>query len=132
MTTAIGHYARLLAEHYTWMPGGDIAAVAEDQTRLLSELGVRPGAAGTLAVDLGCGPGPQSLALASLGFSPVLAVDTSEPLLAELAAHTGHSSVIRPLHADTVRRWGNTPSRRAWPRWCAWATPRPICRARRT
>ncbi|MER5543921.1 class I SAM-dependent methyltransferase [Streptomyces sp. NPDC002589] len=100
MTTAIGHYARLLAEHYTWMPGGDIAAVAEGQARLLSELGVRPGAAGTLAVGLGCGPGPQSLALASLGFSPVLAVDTGEPLLAELAAHTGHSSVIRPLHAD--------------------------------
>ncbi|OLZ74805.1 SAM-dependent methyltransferase [Streptomyces sp. IMTB 2501] len=103
MTTAIDHYAQLLAEHYTWMLGGDIAAVAEGQARLLSELGVRPGTAGTLAADLGCGPGPQSLALASLGFSPVLAVDTSEPLLAELtelAAHTGHSSAVRPLHGD--------------------------------
>ncbi|MEU4930619.1 Glu/Leu/Phe/Val dehydrogenase dimerization domain-containing protein [Streptomyces yokosukanensis] len=103
MTTAIDHYEHLLAEHYTWMLGGDMTAVAEGQARLLGELGVRPGAAGTRAADLGCGPGPQSLALASLGFSPVLAVDTSEPLLAELtdlAKGAGHASAIRPVHAD--------------------------------
>lgn len=40
MTTAIGHYARLLAEHYTWMLGGDIAAVAEGQARLLDRKSV--------------------------------------------------------------------------------------------
>ncbi|MCZ0204378.1 hypothetical protein OZK63_02945 [Streptomyces sp. UMAF16] len=45
-----------------------------------------PGPAGSTAVDLGCGPGHTSLALAGLGFDPVLAVDLSEPLLGELAA----------------------------------------------
>lgn len=100
---ATEHYERLLAAHYTWMLGGDIAAVAKDQARLLTELGVSPRAAGALAVDLGCGPGPQSLALVELGFSPVLAVDTSRALLNELsglAGQTGYSPAIRPLHAD--------------------------------
>ncbi|MDQ8706175.1 class I SAM-dependent methyltransferase [Streptomyces sp. LHD-70] len=97
-TTASAHYDRLLAAHYTWMLGGDIATLAAQQARLLDELGVRPGRAGTEAVDLGCGPGPQSLALAELGFSPVLAVDTSRPLLNELAQHA--PATVRPLHAD--------------------------------
>lgn len=103
MTMATEHYDRLLAAHYTWMLGGDIAAVAKDQARLLSELGVSPGAADALVVDLGCGPGTQSLALAELGFSPVLAVDSSRILLDELsglAGRTGYSSAIHPLHAD--------------------------------
>lgn len=103
MTMATEHYDRLLAAHYTWMLGGDIAAAAKDQAHLLTELGVSPGAAGALAVDLGCGPGTQSLALASLGFSPVLAIDSSPTLLDELsglAGRTGYSSAIQPLHAD--------------------------------
>lgn len=103
MTTASGHYDRLLAAHYTWMLGGDVTVVAKDQARLLNDLDIRPGASGTLAVDLGCGPGPQSLALAELGFSPVLAIDTSQPLLDELTDltdRTGHASAIRPIHAD--------------------------------
>lgn len=103
MTTASEHYDRLLAAHYTWMLGGDVTAAAKDQVRLLNDLGVRPGSAGTLAVDLGCGPGPQSLALAELGYSPVLAVDTSQALLGELtdlAGRTGHASAVRPVHAD--------------------------------
>ena len=100
---AAEHYDHLLAAHYTWMLGGDIAAVAKDQARLLSDLGVRPRAADSLAVDLGCGPGTQSLALAELGFFPVLAVDTSRALLDELsdlAGQTGYSAAIQPLHAD--------------------------------
>ncbi|MBX7553250.1 class I SAM-dependent methyltransferase [Streptomyces sp. NPDC004232] len=103
MTTASDHYDRLLAAHYTWMLGGDVAVVARDQARLLNDLDVCPGAAGTLAVDLGCGPGPQSLALAELGFSPVLAIDTSRPLLDELTdlmGRTGHACAIRPIQAD--------------------------------
>ncbi|OSP41737.1 SAM-dependent methyltransferase [Streptomyces sp. 13-12-16] len=98
MTTASDHYDRLLAEHYTWMLGGDIAALASEQARSLGGWGVRPGPAGTLAVDLGCGPGPQSLALAELGFSPVLAVDANRALLDELAHHA--RDAVRPLHAD--------------------------------
>jgi SAM-dependent methyltransferase len=42
---------------------------------------------GAIAVDLGCGPGFQTIALAQLGFSPVIAVDTSAELLDELRAH---------------------------------------------
>jgi SAM-dependent methyltransferase len=103
MSMAAEHYDRLLAAHYTWMLGGDIAAASEKQARLLRDLGVSPGADGALAVDLGCGPGPQSLALADLGFSPVLAIDSSAALLAELsglAGRAGHSSAIQPLCAD--------------------------------
>ncbi|GAA2411668.1 class I SAM-dependent methyltransferase [Streptomyces glaucosporus] len=101
--TAAEHYDRLLAEHYTWMLGGDIPSLAADQERLLRDLGVRPGPAGTLAVDLGCGPGPQSLALAGLGFDRVLAVDTSRALLDELAARaagTAAAGVVHPVHGD--------------------------------
>jgi hypothetical protein len=36
--TAVGHYDRLLAEHYTWMLGGDVHEVADRQAALLAEL----------------------------------------------------------------------------------------------
>ncbi|WP_030620288.1 class I SAM-dependent methyltransferase [Streptomyces sclerotialus] len=100
MTAATDHYDRFLAAHYTWMLGGDIAALAADQLRVLSDLGVRPATDDALAVDLGCGPGTQSLALAELGFSRVLAVDTSEALLSELADRATDLPAVRPLHAD--------------------------------
>ncbi|MFJ3518782.1 MULTISPECIES: class I SAM-dependent methyltransferase [unclassified Streptomyces] len=104
MATATDHYEDLLADQYTWMLGGDITSVAEGQASLLKGLGVLPDedhteAAGH-AIDLGCGPGVQSLALAALGFSPVTAVDTSGKLLAELTRCTGENSPIRPLNAD--------------------------------
>jgi SAM-dependent methyltransferase len=52
-----------------------------------------------LAVDLGSGPGFQSIALAELGYSPVLAVDTSEALLTELRSRQGDLSV-QTIHSD--------------------------------
>ncbi|WP_431047909.1 methyltransferase domain-containing protein [Streptomyces sp. P1-3] len=58
------------------------------------------GPAGDIAVDLGCWPGPQSLALARLGFGPISAVDTSETLLTELARHGDQNPAIRPIRAD--------------------------------
>jgi len=100
MTLAADHYDRLLAEHYTWMLGGDLDRLAAEQEELLRGIGVTPAAAGATAVDLGCGPGNQSLALARLGFSPVLAVDTSAALLAELTAAAGGDAAIRPVQAD--------------------------------
>ncbi|MDT0344406.1 class I SAM-dependent methyltransferase [Streptomyces litchfieldiae] len=100
MPTAVDHYDQLLAAHYTWMLGGDIAELAAGQTALLRDLAVSPGPS-RLAVDLGCGSGAQSLALAGLGFDPVLAVDTSRPLLAELARHAEATApAVRPVHAD--------------------------------
>ncbi|MBP2586718.1 SAM-dependent methyltransferase [Streptomyces sp. PvR006] len=105
MTTARAHYDRLLATHYTWMLGGDIHAVARDQAALLQELGIRPGADGDTAVDLGSGPGPQTLALAHLGFSTVTAVDLSRALLDELAEHAetaGFTGAVRTVLADVL------------------------------
>ncbi|NYI07243.1 class I SAM-dependent methyltransferase [Allostreptomyces psammosilenae] len=102
MTTAAeDHYERLLAAHYTWMLGGDLPAHAAGQRELLRELGVRPGGtAGSVAVDLGCGSGAQTLALADLGFDPVVAVDTSAELLDELARHASGRPGVRPVRAD--------------------------------
>jgi SAM-dependent methyltransferase len=53
----------------------------------------------TLAVDLGSGPGFQTIALAELGFSPVIAIDTSSELLDELRSHAG-SLPIQTEKAD--------------------------------
>ncbi|MGH9183336.1 MAG: class I SAM-dependent methyltransferase [Acidimicrobiales bacterium] len=100
MTLATDHYDRLLAEHYTWMLGGDLPALAAEQAELLTSLGIEPGATDATAVDLGCGPGNQALALAALGFTRVLAVDTSQALLDELTDHAGGKPAIQPIHPD--------------------------------
>lgn len=102
--TVTDHYDNLLAEHYTWMLGGDIETTAASQAELLSGLGLvaRPEEE-AVAVDLGCGPGPQTLALARLGFTSVTAVDTSAALLDELLEHAGRSGAaqaVRPVHGD--------------------------------
>ncbi|MFI6011430.1 class I SAM-dependent methyltransferase [Streptomyces sp. NPDC051243] len=102
---AVHHYDRFLAEHYTWMLGGDLDALAAVQRASLSAWGVTAESAagpagGALAVDLGCGPGHASLALAGLGFDSVLAVDLSRPLLDELAAHAADLPGVRPVRAD--------------------------------
>jgi SAM-dependent methyltransferase len=86
MTTVRDHYDGLLAEHYSRMFGDFEAKVAE-QRALLERLGVAARSPGAPAVDLGCGPGFQSVALARLGYR-VLAVDFSRRLLDELALRT--------------------------------------------
>jgi SAM-dependent methyltransferase len=101
--TAADHYERLLAEHYTWMLGGDVHEVARRQAALLSELGLAGAEGGGTAIDLGCGSGAQTLALLRLGFSSVTAVDTSRHLLDELityAERTGSIGVVRPVQGD--------------------------------
>jgi SAM-dependent methyltransferase len=81
-STVRDHYDGLLAEHYSRMFGDFEAKVAE-QRALLERLGVMAPAPGALAVDLGCGSGFQSVALARLGFR-VRAIDVSRRLLDEL------------------------------------------------
>ncbi|GCB51671.1 bifunctional 2-polyprenyl-6-hydroxyphenol methylase/3-demethylubiquinol 3-O-methyltransferase UbiG [Streptomyces sp. NL15-2K] len=104
--TAVDHYDRLLAEHYTWMLGGDVHEVADRQAALLAELGLAGAEADGTAVDLGCGSGAQTLALVRLGFSPVIAVDTSRLLLDELVSYVRgdenlrSAEVVRPVHGD--------------------------------
>jgi predicted TPR repeat methyltransferase len=81
MATVREHYDEVLSQHYSRMFGEFEAKVAEQQA-LLEHLGINPRQGGGLAVDLGCGSGFQSIALARLGFR-VLAID-SHRLLAEL------------------------------------------------
>jgi SAM-dependent methyltransferase len=86
------HYEGLLAKHYTWMFGTSFEAKVAEQRAILEEA-LRLKTANDhrgLAVDLGCGPGYQALALAQLGYAPVLAVDTSATLLSELRNHQGN------------------------------------------
>jgi SAM-dependent methyltransferase len=94
------HYSNLLAKHYTWMFGTSFAAkVAEQQSILDGALQTPNGFEPGLAVDLGCGPGFQTLALCELGYSPVLSLDTSELLLEELQSHAGNLPV-QTIHSD--------------------------------
>ena len=86
MTTVREHYDTLLAHHYSRMFGDFEAKVAE-QRALLERLGVTAPTPGALAVDLGCGSGFQSVALARLGYR-VLAIDFSRRLLDELTDRT--------------------------------------------
>ncbi|WP_225834173.1 bifunctional 2-polyprenyl-6-hydroxyphenol methylase/3-demethylubiquinol 3-O-methyltransferase UbiG [Streptomyces sp. NK08204] len=98
--SAVDHYDRMLAEHYTWMLGGDVHEVAVRQAATLAELGLTGTADGGPAIDLGCGSGAQTLALVRLGFPSVIAVDTSRRLLDELVTHTQDAAVVRPVHGD--------------------------------
>ncbi|MFF4520083.1 class I SAM-dependent methyltransferase [Streptomyces bluensis] len=101
---AADHYDGFLAEHYTWMLGGDLRALAAAQRAHLSDWGVVPvvpvPSAGSLAVDLGCGPGHTSLALAESGVDLVLAVDLSQSLLDELSAQAADVPAVRPVRSD--------------------------------
>ena len=99
MSSIADHYENLLADHYSWLFGGVRQKVEENkqffQTHEITPRGNR------IAVDLGCGSGFQSLALAQSGFH-VLAVDLSPKLLAELAAHTTGLD-IKTVHDDLLR-----------------------------
>jgi len=84
MSTPQDHYEKVLAQHYTWMFAMPFAEKVAEQKAILREAGImRP----RVAVDLGCGSGFQSVALAEFGARCVHAIDTSESLLGELADH---------------------------------------------
>jgi SAM-dependent methyltransferase len=89
MSNVAKHYEQLLAEHYVWMFGVPFEQKVAEQKALLDQIvGTLPAARQSgAAVDLGSGPGFQTIALAELGYSPVIAVDSSGELLAELQAH---------------------------------------------
>ena len=93
--SAIEHYQTFLADHYTWMSGPYADKVAH-QRDLLMRSRIVPGATRE-AVDLGCGPGSQSIALAELGFS-VTAIDANAQLLEELRDHAGNLPIHTVLH----------------------------------
>lgn len=78
------HYDNHLAAFYSWMVG-DFDRARGAMTTYFEKHNVRPQHQG-LAVDLGAGPGTQTVALAQLGFR-VQAVDFNARLLAELRGH---------------------------------------------
>jgi SAM-dependent methyltransferase len=130
MSNATDHYEDLLAEHYSWMFGVSTPEKVAEQLELLRRLNV---VRGELAVDLGAGPGFQSMALADLGFERVLAIDTSAKLLKELQLNSGDrpveaiqsdmlelSQLVAPGTADAIVCMGDTlphlPARELIPR----------------
>ena len=91
MATVEEHYERLLAHHYSWMQGGHEVQVPACMKQF-EVLDIAPRECAR-ALDLGCGSGFQSLALAHLGFD-VTSLDTSAALLDELCAQPGADRVM--------------------------------------
>jgi len=92
------HYVNLLGPVYTWMVGDIDAALARSALEL-DEIPL-PGRGGGIAIDLGAGFGLHAIPLARRGFS-VVAMDSYEPLLQELAVRGG-SLPIRTVKANLL------------------------------
>jgi SAM-dependent methyltransferase len=92
------HYAALLASRYTWMMGGLDGCVSSARA-LFDAVGITDEGHGTV-LDLGAGAGYHARVLASRGFT-VVAVDTSETLLKELAEVCAGQAVT-PIQADLL------------------------------
>lgn len=104
MSSIAKHYEELLAEHYVWMFGIPFEQkIAEQKALLNPAVSTLPEARRSgVAIDLGSGPGFQSIALAELGYAPVIAVDSSKKLLAELRSRKG-THAIETREADITR-----------------------------
>jgi SAM-dependent methyltransferase len=106
MSAVEEHYRNLLARHYSWMFGLSFENKVAEQRAVLEPL-VRKLPRG-LAVDLGCGPGYQTMALSELGFRQIHAFDTSQELLAELLPRIGALPIH--LHGDFLTLDNVVPS----------------------
>jgi SAM-dependent methyltransferase len=104
MSEVEDHYSNLLAKHYTWMFGTPFVAKVAEQKAILEDA-LKPFADASdlgLAVDLGSGSGFQTFALAEMGCSPVLAVDTSASLLKELRSRQG-ALAVQTVRGDLLK-----------------------------
>lgn len=90
MKTVREHYDRFLGSVYSWILG-DFDAARQRNAGLFDSLDIKP-SGNALAVDLGCGPGCQSLPLADRGFD-VLAIDFCQALLDELDDRKGTAAI---------------------------------------
>ncbi len=84
METVKNHYDGFLGQVYSWILG-DFETAYRKNVEFFANLDLSP-ERGSLAIDLGCGPGCQSLPLAELGYD-VLAIDFCQALLDELDGH---------------------------------------------
>lgn len=96
----VAHYEGLLAEHYSWMLGDFGQLVADDRRLIERHPPTNPQFGRGTALDLGCGSGVQSIALAELGHETVIGVDISPTLIAELRERSAAYPAIRPIQAD--------------------------------
>jgi SAM-dependent methyltransferase len=96
--TVKDHYDKFLGQVYSWIVG-DFETAYRKNVELFARLNLAAGK-GDYAVDLGCGPGCQSLPLAELGYD-VLAIDFCQALLVELEEHTNGLSV-KPICDDVL------------------------------
>lgn len=102
--TAKEHYTRHLGNIYAWMCG-DFTEKCDEQERFFADNNILP-VANKVAIDLGCGHGLQSVALAQLGFS-VFAVDFNKQLLSELDGQKKALS-IQTVESDLLEYLQNT------------------------
>jgi len=85
------HYEKLLAPYYSWIHGGAERQLSIYRT-FFAKHAVCPGECG-VALDLGAGPGFQSIPLAELGYK-VIAIDMSRELLNELRQRAGDLPIV--------------------------------------
>jgi SAM-dependent methyltransferase len=109
MPTVEDHYRNLLARHYSWMVGLSFEEKVAEQRGILEPL-IQDRPRG-MAVDLGCGPGFQTMALSQLGFRPIHAFDTSDELVGELLPRIGTLPI--ELHGDMFTLAETVPSEAA-------------------
>jgi len=81
MESVRNHYDRFLGPVYSWILG-DFEIAQKRNEDFFDSISLSP-ARNAVAVDLGCGPGCQSLPLANRGFN-VLAIDFCQELIDEL------------------------------------------------
>jgi len=96
------HYDNHLASLYAWMLG-DMQVKVQDFLKLFEDNNIKPGK-GAVALDMGCGNGIQSIALAKIGFE-VIAVDFNKALLVELRKNTEGLAI--KLVEDDIRNIKN-------------------------
>jgi SAM-dependent methyltransferase len=99
------HYDTLLARHYDWMLG-NLGSVVEAETDLLRTLTGGMASSRRTGLDLGCGTGVHTLALAALGFGPITCIDASITMLDILRDHTRDVVATTTVRADLTSGLG--------------------------